>query len=177
MTVARLKQAGIPCEFIVEQARVYIAEKRFEKKLRPEDKLILTDVDQNKIMMNQIHMEHIMDKATGPDMIVISDSSPLNSLFYMTEEGRRTCQDLGMIEKISSHLPDLIFYAAPIRGLSLFDPNRIHNEEESLAVDNQILPVLKAYIPSVVDKVIPLGGGPEHCMSIVFAEIMKKVFE
>jgi len=174
MVVAQLKEAGISCEFIAEQARVYIAEKRYLDRLKPEQSLVLTDFDQTSIMERQLRMEKIMSSVTGPSMIVVSDSSPLNSLLYMSEDYRDKVPAAILEEAIQGS--DLVFYAPPVSGSNGFDPNRVHDQEQSLKVDGSIPSILEKFAPSVNAKAIALSGDPTCRLSQVFEAIINKRF-
>lgn len=175
MTVAKLKNVGISCEFIAEQARVYIAETRYTKKLNPQDKLLLNDSDQALIMNRQLEVDTVMSTVTGPEVIVVSDSSPLNSLLYMTDEFRSQDQIKALTARAIG-ATDLIFYAMPIRGIDLLDPNRIHDEAESVKIDLKIVPILKQMAPTILARIIPLTGNPDNCLDTVFGAIVRRKF-
>lgn len=135
---ADLKQEGQIVEFIPEVARLYIAQIREAEKLQPDALVSLEFRDQVNIMLRQAAVETTMLTACGPAATIISDSSPLNSLLYMTEEQR---QDLVVQETIKAYLAKkpMIFYAHPVMPVGeLVDPNRIHDKPTSLKIDAQI---------------------------------------
>lgn len=144
MLFASLKETGVVAEFCSEQARFYIAKKRVELKLRPEDPLELTDEDQLKIMQAQVEAEEILVKACGDKVMVISDSSPLNSMLYMTPEFRSRPEVLRLADRVLMLKP-VSFYCHPIYKPYLDDPNRIHSEIQSREIDKLIPEMLKAF--------------------------------
>lgn len=173
MTFAKLKELGMTCEFITEQARLYIANKRWVNGLKPEAKLELSDDDQVDIMLNQLDIETIVHHAVGDDVIVISDSSPLNSLLYMSEARRSKEAKKDYIEEMIEKT-DVIFYCAPILGFSSFDPNRVHDEKFSLEIDSQIPTVMTQYAPQVWNKVVHLTGDANTRLHQVVNVILTK---
>src|SRR5712672_2551134 len=159
---AKLKEANLPVEFIPESARLYIAWKRIHNKLLPTDKLELNDNDQFSILEQQARLENTMAQACGKEMIIISDAWSLISVLYMSPETRGSAQ-LKLILK-EHQIPksdDLVFYCAPVPRPTAFDPNRVHSEEQAIAIDALIPKVLKEFAPGV--KVVYLEPStPEH---------------
>ena len=158
MTFASLKEIGLVSEFSSEQARLYIAYKRVLWGFGPEDMVVLTDDDQMQIMAKQLEVDETLVKACGPEVFIISDSSPLNSTLYMSEECRRRPEVMEMI-KHSLSLTTASFYMHPIyRGWSdQRDPNRIHDYEQSQLID-KLIPQLLAELPDLNDKTTPVYG-------------------
>lgn len=175
MTFSSLKEMGIPCEFIPEQARWYIAKLRYHKKLNPEDPLVLTDEDQISIMSTQILHDHIVTSVVGPQGIVISDSSPLNSTLYMKQEQRYSAVVKDLVAQVSDD--GLIFYAKPVPRSSSIDPNRIHDEETSLAIDDSIPHIMECLAPDLWEKVIVLEGQPKTRLGKVTGAILTHRFK
>lgn len=169
MVFSTLKEIGISCEFIVEQARVYIAKKRFE--LGPENKLVLDDEDQLAMMQQQIQMENIYETVCDKGTIIICDSSPFNALMYMSENLRNTMVTRKLIEKAMFNT-NLVFYAPPVEDSGLTDLNRIHSRDESLAINDSIPKIMKQHAPAVWETIIPLQGHPQARLSKVTSEIM-----
>lgn len=167
MTFAALKELGISCEFVVEQARLYIAEKRYQ--LPAGETLELNDVDQVLIMARQINVERIFDKVCDEETIIICDSSPLNSMLYMTENGR---SQLAIDKKELT--ADLVFYCPPIERFYETDSNRVHDEDQSKLIDLQIPQVIKQYAPEVWNKLIPLDGDPKTRLGQVTSKILSR---
>lgn len=179
MLFANLKQLGISCEFFPEYARAYIAQKRVNKKLQPKDKLILTDSDQATIMANQFETESIIQLSVGKSVLLITDSSPLNALFYMSEETRKD-ENVISYSHMSSILTDLVFYCPPMEfpgNFNSFDPNRIHDKNESLKIDQIIPIVLKEFSPEVFQKMIYLNGTVEERYGILHEAVLKHVLK
>lgn len=172
MTFADLKGMGLPSEYIAEQARLYIAERRVEQKLNPEDSLQLEDVDQYMIMRRQEQSEVTLTTACGPGTIVIADSSVLNALLYLSPEGRKQPGVVRLTEAAVKRY-DLLFYCAPVKRPRNLDPNRIHNEEQSLAVDRLIPEVLREFAPDLIP--IQLFGNPQMRHGEVTKALLKRV--
>lgn len=168
-----LKEAAFVSEFLPEQARMYITNKRLEKNLEPNDKLTLTDEDQFKIMEQQLVFQLKLHKACGNNTMIVTDSSPMNSLLYMTEEFRNKKEVQEMI-RLTLSIPTFNFYAKPIKvGMVLNDPNRIHSTEESLKLDEQIPNVI---FPSLtVAPHMLVGDAYSRGMSAT-AEFLKSMF-
>jgi hypothetical protein len=173
MLFAKLKEMGIATEFICEQARAYIAGIRCENGLKPEDPVTLTDKDQRTIMTMQWEAEDGWTTACGPSVIVVSDSSALNALLYMTEECR---QHHEVLDLVGFYDPGICFYLPPLAAPRIFDPNRIHDEAASLKINSLIPQVLKEYAPGLMP--IRLEGDATHrleqALDVVLTAIMKQ---
>jgi nicotinamide riboside kinase len=117
----RLKKMGIAAEFVVEVARQYIAALRH----LGETDLVLTDEDQEKIMLKQLTTEEMMNTA---QTITVSDSSPLNALMYMTPKARLD-PIVTMLADASLMTYDLLVVCEADSNPSNMDPNRIHGVE------------------------------------------------
>lgn len=142
MAFASLKEVGLVAEFIPEQARYHIAKLRL--KLGIDKQLILKDEDQLDILKRQLELDSLMVEACGQHVIVISDSSPLNSVLYMSEEFRKSQEVQDLLQK-SVKITNLSFYAHPIPYVNVIDPNRLHSQAESLKIDSQIFELLKQF--------------------------------
>jgi hypothetical protein len=138
LAFADLKNMGIASEFIPEQARLYIAERRVHDGLRPEDALFLSDEDQKLILTKQFDYETTLIKACGPEVKIVADSSVLNTLLYMSPEARAEVRPL-VEEAVLRY--SLLFYCGPVKPPLSLDPNRIHDEQASMEIDKKI-PVL-----------------------------------
>lgn len=136
MLFASMKETGMVAEFNPEQARFYIAKLRVKKGLRPDD-VVLTDEDQFQIMKAQVEADEIFVKACGERVFIVSDSSPLNSMLYMTPEFRKEPKVQVLVER-SMALKSLTFHMYPIYRPYLEDPNRIHGEQQSREIDSRI---------------------------------------
>lgn len=174
---AKLKELNLPVEFIPEAARLYIAWKRVNGGLQPTDKLELSDHDQFSILDQQARMEKIMSKACGKDVIIISDAWSLSSVLYLSEKIRQNPAGVKQLKAIlgEHEVPqpnDLVFYCAPVPRPTALDPNRVHDEDQALAIDKLIPEVLKEYAPNV--KVINLEPStPEIRATKVLASIFE----
>jgi hypothetical protein len=173
MTAARLKEVGVGCEFVVEQARLYIAEKRRSLKLKPTDSLALNDDDQIAIMQKQLYVEGLMADAVGDDVILVTDSSPLNSLLYMSPSVQDRAVALGLVQE-AIDTADLVFYVPPVQQPDYLDPNRIHDKEASLRIDLLIPFLMDALAPSVWKKAIRVDGPPASRLNQVTAALMSR---
>lgn len=144
LVFSKLKEAGLPVEFLPEQARLYIAEERYRRGLKPSDRLELTDDDQLEIMRRQISIERLYRKVCGSGVTVVTDSCPLNSFLYMSENAREENR-----EELFQSLgySDVLFYSPPVWAPKTLDPNRIHSQEEALTIDSRIPMVLERYAP------------------------------
>lgn len=128
---AELKDMGLPTDYVAEQARFYIANKRFvQKKSGGGETVVLTDEDQLAIARQQFRHELVM---SDPRTILITDSSVLNSLLYMSEDFRSSTEVKELAEAAFPRY-DLLFVCHPVRRPDGTDPNRIHDEETSLKI-------------------------------------------
>lgn len=173
MSFAKLKEIGMPVEFVPEYARLYIAQKRLAQNLGPQDPLNLDDQDQRTIMIQQAEMEWTMAKVCGPTVTVISDTWSLAALLYMSEAGREDQIVKMIVENRILPLADLVFYAPPVYEAYTLDPNRVHDEKQSQAVDALIPQVLAKFAPKV--KVIHLHGNAELRSAQVLDAIYRKL--
>ncbi len=185
MVFAALKDAGQLAEFVPEQARWYIAKKRqtafrayceaemeSNKDKDPKDvsfggiapwsfPVDLTDADQVEIMIKQRLADDLMYMTAGPGTTIVTDSSPINSLFYMSEELRQANAKSQTILDACNQTC-LFFYVRPIPNLGVGDLLRIHNDNFSQEMDNRIIPTICELLPGIVSKVIPLMGSAEE---------------
>jgi len=175
MVFADLKELGISCEFVVEQARLYIANKRYtQSKLKiTNNSITLTDQDQLQILKNQIQIENIFQISCDEETILICDSSPFNSLFYMTNQTRSQESTQNTIQEIITNA-DVIFYAPPVDRSYEIDVNRIHDENQSKQIDILIPEIMKQVAPEVWNKVIPLTGNPKERLRQVTSVILTR---
>jgi len=175
MTFATLKEIGIACEFVAEQARQYIAHKRFQLSLLPEEALTLDDEDQLRIMQQQISIEHMFSQVCDKQTIIVCDSSPLNSLLYMSNDMRETAITQKLVEK-ATFGADLIFYAPPVIEGSTVDANRIHDQQQSIKIDESIPKILSEIAPAAWKSIVPLHGDPKARLGQVTSAIMLRRF-
>lgn len=153
---ASLKDRGMVVEFVAEQARWYIAQERILKQ-----KSVFTDKDQMNILKKQLHCEKIMKKSCGKNGIVITDTSALNALLYMSEEARNLKNVKNIVKTITStkHY-DLTFLCQPIEINKIEDPNRIHSLSESKKIHKSIEAVFYRFAPEI--KLLHLTGTSEE---------------
>lgn len=144
LVFADLKDAGQAVEFIPEQARLYIAETRVVQDIFPPKTISLNDKDQNIIALRQLGMEKLLLQACQGSLIV-TDSSPLNSLLYMSEEFRNSPKIQEMVVEYLRQEP-LIFYSPPVSEPSAFDPGRVHNRSQSQSLDDSIDKIISPYL-------------------------------
>lgn len=144
MLFASMKETGMVAEFTPEQARFYIARLRVKHQISPEKSFSLDDADQFEIMKAQVEADETLVKACGQKVFIVSDSSPLNSMLYMSEWYRNT-KEVQELAARSLAITTLSFHALPIYKPYLEDPNRIHTEEQSRFIDSQIPALLSRY--------------------------------
>ncbi len=141
---AELKQKGLTVEFVPERARSFIAFKRVVGNLLPSEKLSLSDGDQQVIMQMQMTEEETFLKACGSSVTIISDTSPLNALLYMSEEAK---QDPKIKKWVLNYLalnPTIFYLPLPYGSdsFNVLDPNRVHDGAASLAIDKKVSALL-----------------------------------
>lgn len=172
---ANLKEAGFNCEFIPEQARFYIAQKRAAQHLDPKSTLVLDDIDQRNIMEKQFNAQELMLSSCGKDALIVTDSSVVNSLLYMTKDGRLDLNVAQILEEYQK-TPKVTFYSRPVEWIGGLDPNRVHTKEQSEAIDKEIHEYL--FLGSIVSNPVHLIGDADmrwrYATSEVFRIIMEK---
>ena len=146
---AKLKEAGFVAEFLPEQARNYIAHLHYHniQSGSSDTQIVLTDQDQINIMMQQFSLEKRFKVVCQSDSAIIADSSSVNALFYMSNEARKSATTQLLCETITKRKHyDVIFRCSPIYEKTISnDKNRIHSQDQSLAIDAQISQVLDDY--------------------------------
>lgn len=142
------KTDDISSEFITERARQFIVEKRFRERLVLGQKVFLTDEDQVQIMKSQLMLEAAYVYSVPKQTIIVSDSSPLNTLLYLSPEGRKLPEVQKMI-KMSLVLKPKVFWARVTPGSYKNDTNRIHDEKFSRQVDEDLPLVMKDLVPEL----------------------------
>ena len=153
---AYLKEAGYSCEFVPERARYYIAKKKSNEHRCPEERLELNDDDQVVIMTGQIYTETIFQESASEDSYIISDSSAINSLLYMSRRRRELLIKNKLIDMVLKNV-DFIFYVPPLELMDKNnkDFNRIHDNEQSKKI-NKLAKKLIRTIPRLSNQIIPL---------------------
>ncbi len=144
---ATLKEQGNNSELIVEEARHYIARKRFKDyKAGNNDPFTLTDEDQLRIAFKQKEIEEVMKFSCGKDSIVVSDSSVFNAALYMSN-GFLDQPNRPFFQELKDHY-DMVFFCHPINLKVLpEDPNRVHTlaEVDKIAIKSyKLLTMLKS---------------------------------
>jgi hypothetical protein len=176
-TAARIfstfKEQNFVCEFVPEQARIYIARKRVFLNLKPEDQLRLTDEDQYKIMVDQFNAEQLMLYSCGKSSIVITDSSPLNALLYMSKEFRESEEIQAFTKKTLSN-DTCNFYSQPVSWLGGDDPNRVHNHSQSLEINSLIPSVI---FPLLKTKPVVLFGDMHLRSATATSSILQHILD
>jgi len=166
---AALKERGLPCEFLQEQARLYIAMRRVALGAGPDSRLVLADSEQRTIMERQLRWEDTMASACGPNVLLVTDSSPLNSMLYMPDQLREECRELA---SMAVKPGNIVFYCVPVPMPDGVDPNRIHNATESHRIDQQIMPVLAEYAPFVLNTMVTLDGDLEDRFGVMLNTVL-----
>ncbi len=173
MTFASLKEIGLVSEFSSEQARLYIARQRVLWGYGPDDKVTLTDEDQVEIMKQQLEVDETLVKACGPAVFIISDSSPLNSMLYMSPKCRNRGDVLDMYRRSKAITTGSFYMHTIYRGwVDQRDPNRIHDEEQSQQID-KLIPQFLMEDPELNDKVTPVFGSTTERLLIVKNRIFR----
>ena len=170
MVFASLKESGQFAEFVPEQARLYIAHKKLEiyqqtnlsEPLNVSDvPITLTDNDQVQIMLQQRAADHLMQISGSLLSTVVSDSSPISALFYMSESVAQQASKTKIILE-ACESTDLFFYVKPILGHAKGDSLRVHDEEFSKQLDAKIVNIIAQLCPQIAPKVVPLVGSTEQ---------------
>jgi hypothetical protein len=172
---AKMKEDGHSAEFLTEQARLHIAARRYMLKLKPEDPLELDDMDQQNIMFAQLQYETMLQDVCGPDMTIVTDSSFLNALLYVSEEGKSRYLKEYIERLVEEHnkYDRLIFVCPAVKPSVGYDPNRVHSEAQSKIVEAKIPEMLATYVPNITP--IQLSGTPFARFSTVVTEVFKKL--
>jgi len=185
MLFAKLKEYGLSAEFVGEEARRYIVIRKFSKRAFRENP-ILTDIDQANIMENQADIEDMMVLGTSPDTVIISDGSPLNALLYMTPEFRRENHRVKAFLNMTRTLmtKSLTFVCEPLKShRDVRDSNRIHNLEQILKIDEQLIPVMNETglehlaPPSIYSgsRWVWLTGDPQQRLATALCSVYSKL--
>lgn len=167
MLFASMKETGMVAEFCPEQARFYIARQRVKNRLSPDQSLTLNDEDHYEIMKAQVDADEVLVAACGEKATIVSDSSPLNSMLYMTPDFRNS-PSVKMLALRSLAVTDLSFYVHPIYRPYLEDPNRIHGEEQSRLIDSKI-PELLSMFPEF--KTVEVSGKVSERLLLVQSRV------
>jgi predicted ATPase len=163
---AHLKETGYPTDFVTEFARQFIA---YKKVSSGRSTITLKDEDQLEIMGKQIDLDQNFSLSCGPETIIITDTCPLNALFYMSSDFRDNNPIVQDLVRDCLSVDAVYFYSPPVQDLTVSDPNRVHSREQSLEVDKSINQILAKFANNI--KVLPLFGDPDQRMKQVLAEI------
>lgn len=169
---AELKDGGYSSEFIPEQARVLIAQRRYDASKKNEEMKTLDDWDQFTIMIRQNNMEEIFSFASSRSL-VITDCTAFLAMLYMTPEFRNEKKVLDMAVNSAKRF-DILFRCHPVNPGELYDPNRVHSFEQSQILDSQLDDVIK-FIGIPVEKIIELVGPSNVRSSRAHYEVMEKL--
>lgn len=152
---AELKDMGLPTDYVVEQARFYIANKRFTQRQNGANNAItLSDDDQLAIARQQFRHEIVM---ADPQTILLTDSSVLNSLLYMSPEFRLT-EEVQSLARAAAARYDILFICHPVKRPDGVDPNRIHDEQFSLKIHESMDTVINPLIWDLPSPIKHLVG-------------------
>lgn len=151
------KKSNIPAELIVEQARVYISEFKYNNKLTLKDKVVLSDDDQVNIAVKQRQMESYFKYACPDDTLIVSDSSMLNAFLYMTPNVKDKMES---VFYSALKLYDLLFFCNPIENnYELgFDANRIHDNDTIKSIHFESLKLVEKIQSYGFHDIIHLTG-------------------
>lgn len=169
-----LKNYDVSCEFIPEEARRFIVYKRKELKLSYNSPIKLSDEDQLKILKKQLDIELTYKTFCNPSTVIVADSSPLNTLLYMSDSMIQTQEVQSLISVWKTVLNPVIFRSMPVSLTNVLDSNRIHNQLEIDVVESKIDPILSSY--GNANKIKVLFGSREErntsCLSNVLSELI-----
>jgi hypothetical protein len=149
---AEAKELGMAAEFLPEQARVYICGLRYQQNRQPDISLQLKTEDHLSILQRQLHLENLYTSSNPYWSVLIGDGSPINSLFYLDPEVRRSKEVQTLIVEHLQKKDLMIFHTMGLRADYLpDDPNRVHDlkaiqklEEETIP---EVLSEIKALVP------------------------------
>lgn len=161
MLFADLKLGGQASEFVPEQARIYIAEKKNEAGFLRVEFKGLGDRDQVEIISRQNNLESLLKRNSAPDTIIVADTATLNTLLYMSPETRQLPEVREIVTRSMARY-DLLFYCSPVLWRAPEkDSLRIHDQEQSLILDKSI--------PEVIDmrSIIRLPVSPHERQMVI----------
>jgi hypothetical protein len=129
-------------------------------------------------MFNQVRWERTLLQASGSDVYVITDTSPLNTLLYMPPDLRETPEVQGLVKaalELEEVYDGVSFYCLPVPEEQGHDPNRIHDAKQSAAINAIIPEVMTAYAPELWGGVIRLDGDLEDRFQTARANVLPAV--
>jgi hypothetical protein len=175
-----LKEMGISCEFVPEYARIHIAKRRSDMLVHAErigipclvgDPAALTDEDQHQIFETQRSWEHwTWGSVLTGSAVVISDTSPWNTLLYFGDELQRYEHKRILLQdaKHWGGFRSLYFFPQiPTDKIDLvWDPNRLHGGSLALELQKKISEVVAPHL-----TLVPLSGPPTFRLATVLTKI------
>lgn len=144
----KLKSTDAPTDWICEQARLYIVQKRYQEKIPYSKQPVLTSEDQIKILQKQVGLEGMFVSTTGPGVVLVSDGSPLNTLLYLPEEIQKSEEVQKLIAIWISFKP-VIFWTRFFAKSFPPDQNRIHDTNFARDADENKIPKLLEQFPEL----------------------------
>ena len=165
-----LKEMGIPSEFIPEQARMAIIEKRVERRLDVHEQVLLSSKDQLGILKRQFDIEELFLNSCGNDMVIISDSSALNTLLYLNDKDYNDSKDLPFLKERLKRKDVHYFLCDPVVWVNSKDPNRIHDKKQSIEFNDKIL---KRVLPIMIEPATLLSGTIPSRNDQAYSKLMK----
>jgi nicotinamide riboside kinase len=168
----KLKEDGFETEFISEQAKTHIVNVRRRDNLSVGQKIYLDDVDQLEIMKKQVYIEETFVKFSSKYAFIVSDSSPVNTLLYMSPECRNT-KDVQLYIQRNIDLKPLVFYVKKTPGVYHKDSNRIHDEEFSAKAELELPKLLVEFAPEL--DIHFLQGGIKDKYTKALTTVLNKV--
>jgi hypothetical protein len=168
---ASLKESGYVSEFVPEHARLFIARRRYDAVRLGEPVAPLNDLDQRSILYGQYQMEKVFSQDSSRS-VIITDATAFLALLYMSP-GNRVLGDILPHAKASAKAFDLLFRCYPVQAGDLYDPNRAHSFEQSLALDQQLDDIM-SLVGVDRERVVDLVGPTHVRASRAFHEVMEK---
>ncbi len=150
----KMKSFGTLVEYVPEQARRFIAERR-----KDGGRVTLSQEDQVGIMTLQLEEEErFLINADDKEhtSIVLTDSCAFNSMLYMDQETLRSPEVIALVQRALNQY-DLIFSCYPTSGPVPSDPYRLHSKEESKALEGKFASVLDFVEKQDVEVVSLIG--------------------
>jgi nicotinamide riboside kinase len=168
----------INCEIITEYARTFITQFKASNNLPHDSSISFTDIEQLQISNKQKELERAFKKASSPYTLLISDSSALNTLNYLSTSTYSSALPQ-FLSLVNSHYDVLVFCHLNSKPSKILDSNRIHSESQIKALEPRSLDILDKIKNKASNKVIELLGSVslEENYKILSAEILKRHLE
>ncbi len=170
-----LREASLSVEFVPETARTFIAKRRIHLSLNPKEPVNLTDEHHLEIMRSQLDYENLMVKACGDTTLVITDSSPLNSLLYFSDEVVEKDELMvKLLETIKKTLDrDVLYvYNPPTDFFPAKDPNRLFSKSEAKLLNEKVFTKI---MPLLNKQPVVLSGNSIQRTQTATAEALKYI--